>query len=65
VTALRRFAYTLSRDTTRDQNVEFRWASEIFHEFGKQAPGLEAAQVRKEEVVTRHFCLRGVAQSLL
>ena len=26
-----------------------RWAAEIFHEFGKQVTGLEAAQVRKEE----------------
>jgi hypothetical protein len=33
----------------------YRWASEIFHEFGKQVTGLEAAQVRKEEAVTRHF----------
>ena len=43
----------------------YRWASEIFHEFGKQMCGLEAAQVRKEEAVKRHFRLRGVAQSLL
>src|SRR5215510_1217529 len=43
----------------------YRWASEIFHEFGKQVCGLEAAQVRKEEAVKRHFRLRGVAQSLL
>jgi hypothetical protein len=43
----------------------YRWASEIFHEFGKQVTGLEAAQVRKEEAVTRHFRLRCVAQSLL
>ena len=42
-----------------------RWASEIFHEFGKQVTGLEAAQVRKEEAVKRHFRLRCVAQSLL
>src|SRR5262245_13511091 len=42
-----------------------RWASEIFHEVGKQVTGLEAAQVRKEEAVTRHCRLRGVAQSLL
>jgi hypothetical protein len=42
-----------------------RWASESFHEFGKQVTGLEAAQVRKEEAVTRHFRLSGVAQSLL
>jgi hypothetical protein len=43
----------------------YRWTSEIFHEFGKQVCGLEAAQVRKEEAVKRHFRLRGVAQSLL
>jgi len=43
----------------------YRWTSEIFHEFGKQVCGLEAAQVRKEEAVTRHFRLSCVAQSLL
>jgi len=43
----------------------YRWASEIFHEFGKQVTGLEAAQVRKEEAVTRHFRLSCIAQSLL
>jgi hypothetical protein len=43
----------------------YRWASEIFHEFGKQVCGLEAAQVRKEEAVKRHFRLSYVAQSLL
>lgn len=43
----------------------YRWSSEIFHEFCKQATGLEAAQVRKEEAVKRHFCLSCVAQSLL
>jgi len=43
----------------------YRWASEIFHEFGKQVTGLEAAQVRKEEAVTRHFRLSCVAQSLV
>jgi hypothetical protein len=42
-----------------------RWAAEIFHECAKQVTGLEAAQVRKEEAVTRHFRLRCVAQSLL
>jgi hypothetical protein len=42
-----------------------RWASEIFHEFAKQVTGLEAAQVRKEEAVTRHFRLSCVAQSLV
>jgi hypothetical protein len=43
----------------------YRWASEIFHEFGKQVTGLEAAQVRKEEAVQRHFRLSCVAQSLV
>jgi hypothetical protein len=43
----------------------YRWASEILHEFGKQVTGLEAAQVRKEEAVKRHFRLSCVAQSLL
>jgi hypothetical protein len=43
----------------------YRWTSEIFHEFGKQVAGLEAAQVRKEEAVKRHFRLSCVAQSLL
>jgi hypothetical protein len=43
----------------------YRWASEIFHEFGKQVTGLEAAQVRKEEAVNRHFRLSCVAQSII
>jgi len=43
----------------------YRWASEIFHEFTKQVTGLEAAQVRKEEAVKRHFRLSCVAQSLV
>jgi hypothetical protein len=43
----------------------YRWTSEIFHEFVKQVCGLEAAQVRKEEAVKRHFRLSCVAQSLL
>src|SRR5678815_2061026 len=43
----------------------YRWASEIFHEFAKQVTGLEAAQVRKEEAVQRHFRLSCVAQSLV
>jgi hypothetical protein len=43
----------------------YRWASEIFHEFGKQVTGLEAAQVRKEEAVIRHFRLSCVAQSII
>jgi hypothetical protein len=43
----------------------YRWSSEIFHEFGKQVTGLESAQVRKEEAVTRHFRLSCVAQSIV
>jgi len=43
----------------------YRWAAEIFHAFAKQVTGLEAAQGRKEEAVTRHFRLSCVAQSLL
>lgn len=43
----------------------YRWPVEIFHEFCKQAVGLEASQVRKEEAVKRHFRLSCVAQSLL
>jgi hypothetical protein len=43
----------------------YRWTSEVFHEFDKQVCDIEAAQVRKEEAVTRHFRLRGVAQSLI
>jgi hypothetical protein len=43
----------------------YRWPSEIFHEFSKQVTGLEAAQVRKEEAVTRHFRLSCVAQSFV
>jgi hypothetical protein len=43
----------------------YRWASESFHEVAKQVTGLEAAQVRKEEAVKRHFRLSCVAQSLV
>jgi hypothetical protein len=43
----------------------YRWTAEIFHEFDKQVCGMEAAQVRKEEAVIRHFRLSCVAQSLL
>ena len=42
-----------------------RWASEIFHEFGKQVTGLEAAQEGKEEAVTRHVRWSGVAPSIV
>ena len=43
----------------------FRWTAELFHAFGKQGTGLEAAQVRTEEAVNRHLRLSCVAQSLL
>jgi hypothetical protein len=43
----------------------YRWTAEVFHECAKQVCGLEAAQGRKEEAVTRHFRLSGVAQSLI
>ena len=43
----------------------FRWAAEVFPEFSKQGTGLEAAQVRNEEAVKRHFRLSCLAQSIL
>lgn len=43
----------------------YRWAVEVFHEFGKQVTGLESAQVRKEEAVKRHFRLSCIAQSVI
>ncbi|MCX7594269.1 MAG: hypothetical protein N2235_10985, partial [Fischerella sp.] len=39
------------------QTWNYRWPTEIFHEFTKQVTGLEASQVRKEEAVKRHFRL--------
>jgi hypothetical protein len=42
-----------------------RWTAEVFHEFDKQVCGMEAAQIRKEEAVTRHFRLSWVAPSLI
>src|SRR5216684_2139823 len=42
----------------------FRWAAEVFPEFSKQGTGLDAAQVRNEEAVKRHFRLSCLAQSL-
>jgi hypothetical protein len=47
------------------QTWSYRWASELFREFGKQVCGLESARVRKEEAVTRHCRLSCVAQSLV
>lgn len=43
----------------------YRWPCEVFHEFCKQAAGLEAAQVRNQQAVKRHLRLSCVAQSLL
>lgn len=43
----------------------FRWSIETFHEFSKQLVGFEAAQLRNEEALKRHFCLSCVAQSAL
>lgn len=43
----------------------YRWPCELFPEFSKQSVGFEAAQVRKEEAVKRHFRLSCVAQTLL
>jgi hypothetical protein len=63
-----RFLLTDALHWDRHRVIEtwsYRWTSEIFHEFGKQVCGLEAAQVRKEEAVKRHFRLSCVAQSLL
>ncbi len=43
----------------------FRWGAEIFHEFAKQAVGLEDSQCRNEESVKRHAVLCCLAQSIL
>lgn len=43
----------------------YRWPIETFHEFSKQFVGFEAAQLRNQEAVQRHFCLSCVAQSVL
>ena len=43
----------------------YRWPIETFHEFTKQFAGFEAAQLRNEEALKRHFCLSCVAQSML
>ena len=43
----------------------FRWPVETFHEFSKQLVGFEAAQLRNQEAVKRHFCLSCIAQSAL
>ena len=43
----------------------FRWPIETFHQFAKHLAGFEAAQLRNQEAVKRHFCLSCVAQSAL
>jgi hypothetical protein len=63
-----RFLVTDARHWESGRIIEtwsFRWAAEVFHEFSKQGTGLEAAQVRNEEAVTRHLRLSCLAQSLL
>lgn len=63
-----RFLLSEARHWERGRVIETwsdRWAAEIFHECGKQVTGLEAAQGRKEEAVTRHFRLSCGAQSLV
>jgi hypothetical protein len=68
LTALPRFRVTDAWPWEQGRVIETwsaRWASEIFHEFGQQVTGVEAAQVRKEEAVTRHFRLSRVAQSMV
>ena len=42
-----------------------RWTAEVFHACDKQVWGMEAAQGRKEEAVTRHVRLSCVAPSLI
>jgi len=68
LTDVPRFLVTDARHWESGRVIEtwgYRWASEVFHEFGKQVTGLEAAQVRQEEAVNRHFRLSGVAQSII
>src|SRR5215510_13592104 len=58
LTEVPRFLVTDARHWESGRVIEtwgYRWASEVFHEFGKQVTGLEAAQVRQEEAVNRHF----------
>ncbi len=43
----------------------YPWPIEVFHEFSKQATGLESSQVLNYEAVKRHFRLSCVVQSLL
>jgi hypothetical protein len=63
-----RFLVTDALHWERGRMIEtwsFRWAAEVFPAFSKQGTGLEAAQVRNEEAVKRHFRLSCLAQSLL
>src|SRR5688500_2744226 len=63
-----RFLLTDARHWESGRVIEtwsYRWAIEVFHEFGKQVTGLESAQVRKEEAVKRHFRLSCGAQSVV
>jgi hypothetical protein len=63
-----RFLLTEARHWESGRVIEtwsYRWAIEVFHEFGKQVTGLDSAQVRKEEAVKRHFRLSCVAQSVV
>ena len=56
---------TLLGKCPSDSDLELPLACEIFYEFCKQVAGFEAAQVRNQEAVKRHFRLSCVAQSLL
>ena len=47
------------------QTWSYRWACEVFHEFGKQITGLESAQLRNEDAVKKQLRLSCVAQSAL
>jgi hypothetical protein len=63
-----RFLLTDAKHWESTHSIEtwsYRWTAEVFHEFDKQVCGMEAAQVRKEEAVIRHFRLSCVAQSLI
>jgi len=63
-----RFLLTDALHWERGRIIEtwsFRWTAELFHAFGKQGTGLEAAQVRTEEAVKRNLRFSCVVQSLL
>jgi hypothetical protein len=68
VTEVSRLLVTEARHGESGRVIETwgdRWAAEVVHEFGPQVTGLEAAQVRKEEAVTCHLRVSGVAQSII